>query len=261
MTGALALEHTRSHLSLDIRTYHRPQSASVHVVNDRLITPDNVSLYVTERHEVPPRLLNTHDQHTHRLLSEIEAGQDLSQRSLARSLGIALGLTNLLLRRVVHKGWVRMIRIRRNRVRYLLTPTGIAEKARMSRDSLRYSVRFYTDARNRIRERFSAISAEWPPDSGEETGQKRIVFYGTGEIAEIGYICLQETDLQLIGAVDHNSRARFFDVPVYPASDLCGRELRGMPFDRLVVTAFDHSESTETALQSANVPPDRVIWL
>jgi hypothetical protein len=229
-------------------------------VNARFVTPDNVSLYVTEGHGVPPQQLNTHDQHMHRLLSEIEAGEDLSQRSLARSLGIALGLTNLLLRRVVRKGWVRMIRIRRNRVRYLLTPSGIAEKARMSRDSLRYSVRFYTDARNRIRERFAAISAEWPSDSGEAQ-QKRIVFYGAGEIAEIGFICLQETDLQLIGAVVHDGRSRFFDVPAYPASDLSGRELRGVEFDRLVVTAFDRSEHTDTALRIANVPSDCVIWL
>jgi hypothetical protein len=42
-------------------------------------------------------------------------------------MGIALGLTNLLVRRLVHKGWVRIIRIKLNRVRYLLTPAGIAE--------------------------------------------------------------------------------------------------------------------------------------
>jgi DNA-binding MarR family transcriptional regulator len=50
-----------------------------------------------------------------------------SQRSLSRDMGIALGLTNLIIRRLVHKGWVRIIRIKPNRVRYLLTPAGIAE--------------------------------------------------------------------------------------------------------------------------------------
>ena len=42
-------------------------------------------------------------------------------------MGIALGLTNLIIRRLVHKGWVRIIRIKPNRVRYLLTPAGMAE--------------------------------------------------------------------------------------------------------------------------------------
>ena len=44
-----------------------------------------------------------------------------------RDMGIALGLINLLVRRLVRKGWVRIIRIKPNRVRYLLTPVGIAE--------------------------------------------------------------------------------------------------------------------------------------
>ena len=95
--------------------------------------------------------MNAHDQHVHRLLTEIETHAQVSQRSLAQSLGIALGLTNLLLHRIVRKGWVRMVHIKANRVRYLLTPAGLAEKARMSRDSLNYSVRFYAEARDRIR--------------------------------------------------------------------------------------------------------------
>ena len=151
---------------------------------------------------MPLASVHSHDQHTHRLLSEIEAGQDLSQRSLARNLGIALGLTNLLVRRLVRKGWVRMIHIKPNRVSYLLTPTGIVEKARMSRDSLQYSVRFYAEARERIRDRFAELSAEWPSNNG--SSEKRIVFLRTGEVAEIGYVCLQETDLQLVAAInDH----------------------------------------------------------
>jgi len=72
-------------------------------------------------------VVTSHDQFTHRILTEIEADNRLSQRSLSRDLGIALGLTNLLVRRFVRKGWVRIIRIKPNRVRYLLTPAGIAE--------------------------------------------------------------------------------------------------------------------------------------
>jgi DNA-binding MarR family transcriptional regulator len=72
-------------------------------------------------------VVTSHDQFTHRILTEIEADNRLSQRSLSRDLGIALGLTNLIIRRLVRKGWVRIIRIKPNRVRYLLTPAGIAE--------------------------------------------------------------------------------------------------------------------------------------
>ncbi len=202
---------------------------------------------------MPLPSLHSHEQHTHRLLSEIEAEPHMSQRSLARRLGIALGLTNLLIRRVVRKGWVRMIQIQPNRVRYLLTPAGLVEKARMSRDSLKYSVRFYADARERIREQFAQLSAEWQPDGSVE---KRIVFFGTGEVAEIGYVCLQETDLRLIGAVDNHGRRRFFDVPLMTTADLAAAT-----FDRLVVMSFDTSESINDELQSCGFPLDRVFWV
>ena len=72
-------------------------------------------------------MITSHDQFTHRILTEIEADNRLSHRSLSRDLGIALGLTNLLIRRLVRKGWVRIIRIKPNRVRYLLTPAGMVE--------------------------------------------------------------------------------------------------------------------------------------
>ena len=201
----------------------------------------------------------SHDHHTHKLLTAIEADQHQSQRSLARSLGIALGLTNLLLRRLVRKGWVRMIHIRPNRVRYLLTPTGIAEKARMSRDSLQYSVRFYADARNRIREQFSEIGSNTTPAA--VASEQRIVFLGAGEVAEIGYVCLQETELRLVGVIGDTRRARFFNVPIYPMNDLRGQQLGGEPFDWLLVMSFDDRERTTAMLTAADVPLDRVHWL
>jgi len=205
--------------------------------------------------------LASHDQHTHKLLAAIEADQHQSQRSLARSLGIALGLTNLLLRRFVRKGWVRMIHIRPNRVRYLLTPTGIAEKTRMSRASLQYSVRFYADARNRIREQFVQIDSNGKADGGQEPDERRIVFLGAGEVAEIGYVCLQETELQLIGVIGDARRARFFNVPIYPLAELRGQHLGGEPFDWLLVMSFDDRERTAATLTAADVPLDRVHWL
>ena len=160
-----------------------------------------------------PGRVTSHDAHTHEILGRIAAGAEISQRSIARSLGIALGLTNLIVRRLVRNGWVRLVRVKPNRVRYLLTPAGMAAKARMARARLQSTVCRYTEARARISESLAALSADWPRN-GRGSTPKRIVFYGTGEVAEIGYVCLQETDLQLVGVVGDSQRRQFFGMPV-----------------------------------------------
>ena len=216
---------------------------------------------VTEGHGVPSiSLVTDHDHHTHRILSELETGEGVSQRTLSRSLGIALGLTNLLIRNLVRRGFIRIIHIRPNRVRYLLTPAGIAEKARMSRQILQNNVRFYTEARDRIREQFARLSADWPDRDGRAT-EKRIAFYGAGEVAEIGYICLQGTDLRLVAVVD-DKRDQFFDVPVHRTDWLrgAGTDSGGL-FERLVVMSFGETEKVKTRLESAGVPSERVFWV
>ena len=67
------------------------------------------------------------------ILTAIGEGRPLSQRVLAQRLGVALGLTNLLLKRLARKGSIKIVEFpkkpaARKRLRYLLTPKGIAEK-------------------------------------------------------------------------------------------------------------------------------------
>jgi hypothetical protein len=201
-----------------------------------------------------------HEQHARRLLDAVEASDGISQRSLAKDLGIALGLTNLLIKHLVHKGWVRVIHVKPNRVKYLITPAGIVEKARMSRAYFDASVQFYKQTRSRIQERFLALSSSWPADA-ELTRPKRIVFYGGGEVAEIGYICLVDTDLELVGVVDNNRTKAFFGHRVYPSSSLGSASLNGAVFDRLVVMSFASPEVVTTDLTSVRFPLEQVFWL
>lgn len=60
------------------------------------------------------------------ILSELARGDQVTQRRLAARLDIALGLTNLDLRRLARKGYIKITSIPRRRVRYLLTPRGMA---------------------------------------------------------------------------------------------------------------------------------------
>ena len=206
----------------------------------------------------------SHDHHTRRILSQIEAGKKISQRSLAKELGIALGLTNLLIRRLVKKGWVKVINVKPNRVRYLITPAGIAEKARMTRSYLDTTLRLYTETRERIRRGLDELSASWPPEDQEavgDGGEKRIVFYGAGDVAEISYICLQGSDLKLVGVVDDSRTSPFFGIAVCAPDRLRSGDLDGQPFSRLVVMSFQQAEGIRAKLQALQFPPERVFWI
>ena len=201
-----------------------------------------------------------HEVSIRRLLDEVAAGRDLSQRSLASRLGIALGLTNLLLKRVINKGWVRVTHLKANRVRYLITPAGIAEKARMTRDYLSYSIGYYFEARERIGAQLAHLCETWPAQQWE-TQEKRIVFWGGGEAAEIAYVCLQETDLRLVAVIDDARKKPFFNVPVYEASALQAEAANGARFDCVVVASFADMATTQEALARTGINPDRVFWL
>ena len=196
------------------------------------------------------------EQFAHHILSEIAQGRPISQRSLASSLGIALGMTNLLLRRLVRRGLVRVSRVRPNRVAYFLTPKGMAEKARMSRDLFQRSVRVYAAARDRIRTSFEALSQEWP-----DGARKPILFLGTGEAAEIAYVCLQETDLELLGVIDFQGRTRFFGVPVFSAHSIGDDLLTLLRETNPIVVSFADVEPNHVFLEVAGVPAARVRWI
>lgn len=200
--------------------------------------------------------MTRHAGYVRTLLVEIEADGAVSQRRLAQRLGIALGLTNLLLRRITARGWVKVVHMRPNRVRYLLTPSGLAAKARLTRKYLTTTLQFYATARERVRERFAELSAELDAAGSS----KRIVFYGAGEVAEIGYVSLQETDLQLTGVIDSHRTKPFFGVPVYPPERMQAMRTDGHPFDRLVVMSFE-TGALPKALAKLGVSADEVFWI
>lgn len=74
------------------------------------------------------------------LLEQIDGQNDISQRALARRLGVSVGKINYCMRAVVDRGWVKVNNFRRadNKLAYayLLTPSGVAAKMRLARTFL-----------------------------------------------------------------------------------------------------------------------------
>src|SRR5712664_4428392 len=94
-----------------------------------------------------------------RLLEAVEQDSRVTQRSLATKLGIALGLTNIYLKRLVRKGYIKCVNVQSNRITYLITPRGIAEKARLTYEFMDYSLHLYGEVRQHLRHALQECAA------------------------------------------------------------------------------------------------------
>ncbi|MGH7411460.1 MAG: winged helix-turn-helix transcriptional regulator [Candidatus Methylomirabilis sp.] len=182
------------------------------------------------------------------LLSEIEASEVVTQRGLAKRLGIALGLTNLYLKRLAKKGCIKVVNIQKNRIRYLITAKGIAEKSRLTYEYMQYSLQLYRQARIVLRARFHTLASQ---------GRKRMVFYGVGEAAELAYLCAREMDLELVGVVDaDHAGSRFLDHTVLDPTVLPRLE-----YDCVVITSFDDGLVPRRQLEEMGVVAGTVVTM
>ncbi len=127
------------------------------------------------------------------LLAMIENEPDTTQKGLASRLGVAVGVVNSYLKRVIYKGYVKTKSLQRRRLRYLLTPSGIKEKSRLTYEFLQYSYVYIRDIRRKSHDALAPLVQQ---------GKNRIVFYGIGERAELAYITVRELGMELIGIVD-----------------------------------------------------------
>ena len=83
------------------------------------------------------------------LLTQIEANPDISQASLADELGVAVGTINWYLKRLISKGYVKVKRAQRKKLRYIITPEGIALRAALTVDYIKNSFNLYRLVRER----------------------------------------------------------------------------------------------------------------
>jgi DNA-binding MarR family transcriptional regulator len=185
------------------------------------------------------------------ILTAIEEGEPLTQRALAKRLGVALGLTNLYLKRLARKGCIKIVEFprkpaARKRLRYLLTPRGMSEKTRLTYEHMAYSLSLYRRARVRLRESLGQLS---------ESGAKRIALYGVGEAAELAYLTLKELGLEPVGVFAAGG-GQFLGFPVRALAELGGEE-----FDVVIVATFERPEQPLQELVGLGVSAERILTL
>src|ERR1700730_5647153 len=144
-----------------------------------------------------------------KLLEALEQDSRVTQRSLASKLGIALGLTNIYLKRLVRKGYIKCVNVQSNRISYLITARGIAEKARLTYEFMDYSLHLYGEVRQDLR----GVLQECAP------GDPRVAICGRGEPAELAYLSLKECGLEPVAIFDIEGGREFLGIPVQAVRD------------------------------------------
>jgi DNA-binding MarR family transcriptional regulator len=126
------------------------------------------------------------------LLENIERDPDISQVSLAGHLGVAVGTVNWHLKRLIAKGYVKIKRAERKKLRYIITPEGIALRTRLTMDYIEQQFLLYRNTRKRVIEHLDAI---------QQAGYSYVRLIGEGEVAEICKLSCLEHGITLV-AVD-----------------------------------------------------------
>ena len=111
-----------------------------------------------------------------RLLEAIERNPDTTQATLAAQLGVAVGNVNWYLKRLIRKGYVKVTRLQRRKLKYFVTPQGLALKARLTSQYMKASLRLYRELRQAAQETLGEIRG---------TGYSVVYMEGDDEAAEI----------------------------------------------------------------------------
>lgn len=128
------------------------------------------------------------------LLDRLEQDPDATQASLAAQLGVAVGTINWHMKRLIAKGYIKAKRVERRKLRYIITPEGLALRARLTLDFIKTSFRLYRLVRERSIHALRLI---------ERAGYTELFIEGDGDVAEICRLTCLEIGIKVAEEKDH----------------------------------------------------------
>lgn len=117
------------------------------------------------------------------LINIVGAKLGSNQRDLSRHLNLSLGQTNILIRRLAAKGYIRISQLNKRKVKYLLTPKGFSEKMQKSVKSTINTINSIGLIHNKVR---SVIHDLY------QTGEKRFFILGGSDLVVLVKSALEE---------------------------------------------------------------------
>lgn len=181
-----------------------------------------------------------------RLLDELTKEPAITQRALAARLGIALGLVNAYVKRLYKKGYIKVKNLPKNRIKYIITPKGFTEKARLTYSYMHRSINYFKDVRQKIEQTYALMLS---------SGVKNILLWGDGEIAELCYISTRGLPLKIVGIVgDRRIENGFFGYHIYSPDDI-----RDISYDAILVASIENK--VVSSLKQLEINPDKIYFL
>ena len=128
-------------------------------------------------------------QHEYSLLNEIAQDSMVTQASLSDRLGIAVGSVNWYIKRLVHRGWVKVSHLDRTRLKYDLTPEGMAVFTQRALSYARDSLKIYSGFRKKAKLFVNEL---------EQKGIKQAYVDGDDEVVDILRLTCIEAGIRLL---------------------------------------------------------------
>jgi predicted transcriptional regulator len=123
------------------------------------------------------------------LLETIEKDPDVTQASLATQMDVAVGTVNWHLKRLIEKGYVKIKRAKRKKLRYIITPEGIALRTRLTVDYIEQQFLLYRKTRQRVKEYIERTRT---------AGFSKISLRGEGDVADICRLTCLEQGIEVV---------------------------------------------------------------
>ena len=134
-------------------------------------------------------------------LLELKADSSLSQRSLSRKLNISLGLTNAIIKNLIHRGLIKAKKDTGRKLLYIITPKGMANVSRLMYSRFQETLHYYHYTKDLLTAYLMKLYQQ---------GEKTVNIYGTGQLAEITYYAGISTPLKLNAIInDDPSKEKF----------------------------------------------------
>ena len=123
------------------------------------------------------------------LLDQINSDPDITQANLAGKLDVAVGTVNWHLKRLIAKGYVKAKRAQRKKLRYIITPEGLALRARLTVNYIENQMRLYSQTRQQVKNHLGEI---------KKLGYGEVRVEGDSEIADVCRLTCLEQGIEIV---------------------------------------------------------------